>query len=125
MHYIVRYNMNMQLSRHPTQDIYSLLQMAYDRFNQELFASEISRCMITMQREKKTMGFFSENRWAHQSGQKNHEIALNPSYFVNYPLSRFFRPMVHEMCHLYQFEFGKPSFRTYHNKEWADLVEGI
>ena len=33
--------------------------------------------------------------------------------------------LVHEMVHAWQQHFGKPSRRSYHNKEWSDLMESI
>ncbi len=33
--------------------------------------------------------------------------------------------LVHEMCHLWQFHFGKPGRARYHNQEWADKMESI
>lgn len=33
--------------------------------------------------------------------------------------------MVHEMVHLWQFQYGNPSQKAYHNKEWADKMESI
>lgn len=33
--------------------------------------------------------------------------------------------LVHEMCHLWQSEFGNPSRTGYHNKEWALKMESI
>jgi predicted SprT family Zn-dependent metalloprotease len=33
--------------------------------------------------------------------------------------------LVHEMVHLWQFEFGKPSRAGYHNKEWAKKMQEV
>jgi len=33
--------------------------------------------------------------------------------------------MAHEMCHLWQHHLGKPSKRTYHNKEWGNKMKSI
>lgn len=33
--------------------------------------------------------------------------------------------IVHEMVHLWQYEFGKPSHRTYHNKEADKMAIGL
>ena len=30
--------------------------------------------------------------------------------------------LVHEMCHLWQEDFGKPSRGGYHNRQWADKM---
>lgn len=33
--------------------------------------------------------------------------------------------LVHEMCHLWQQEFGRPSRSGYHNEEWADKMAAV
>ena len=115
----------MKKTMSPTQEFYSLLETAYDVFNQRLFEGKLSNCLITVQREKKTMGYFSKNRWVNKDGEKTHEIALNPAYFANHKVVEIFQTLVHEQCHLWQSDHGKPSRRTYHNVEWADKMQSI
>lgn len=109
----------------PTEVMYAFLQNAYDFFNDKLFGSQLPPCLMTLQREKNTMGYFSSNRWIGDNQQQVHEIALNPAYFITHKPLELMQTIVHEMCHLWQHEFGKPSHRTYHNKEWADKMESI
>lgn len=110
----------------PTLDIYSELQKAFDHYNARLFAGQIPHCLITMQREKRTYGYFSSNRFVHRADKTTtDEIALNPSYFGVVPLLEILQTLVHEMAHAWQFHFGDPGRRTYHNKEWADKMESI
>lgn len=108
----------------PTFDIYNFFQSAYDLFNKELFNSKLPDCLLTLQREKMVMGYFSKNRWRGKESTK-HEIALNPSYFVSHNSLELMQTIVHEMCHLWQAEFGKPGAKGYHNKEWAKKMESI
>lgn len=112
------------LSGKPTFDMYGFVQAAFDHFNQTLFNGELPQCLLTFQREKKVMGYFSNDRWEGKNGTE-HEIALNPYYFVSHNPLEIFQTIVHEMCHLWQHEFGKPSRSGYHNKEWADKMESI
>lgn len=109
----------------PTEDFYDDLQKIYDIFNEKLFASSLPNCLITVQRQKRVMGYFSSHRWVSNDGIKVHELALNPTYFTNCNFIEVFQTMVHEMCHLWQFEYGKSSRRSYHNKEWANKMESI
>lgn len=110
----------------PPQEFYGLLQQAYSFFNQHLFACELPHVLITAQREKNTMGFFSPERWASSGGHIAHEIALNPAYFAHHALIEIFQTLVHEQCHLWQHEFGKhKSRRGYHNKEWAEKMQTL
>ena len=115
----------MSQDKSPTKEFYELLESAYDVFNERLFDGKLSNCLLTVQREKKTMGFFSKNRWVNNAGDTTHEIALNPSYFANHKVIEIFQTLVHEQCHLWQYEFGKPSRAGYHNVEWADKMVSI
>ena len=121
----------------PTEELYSNLDLAYEHFNRKLFAGQLPVCLITMQRKANTFGYFSAMRWAQfklitpnetvqsDTTTTTHEIALNPAYFAGRPIIEVFQTLVHEMVHLWQFEFGTPSIKTYHNKEWADKMESI
>lgn len=110
----------------PTAQAYAELQAAFDHYNRELFGGELPPCLITMQREKRTYGYFSSERFVHRHDRsKTDEIAINPSYFAVVPLLEVLQTLVHEMVHAWQFHFGKPGRRGYHNKEWADKMEAI
>ena len=109
----------------PTEDFYDDLQKIYNIFNEKLFADKLPNCLITVQRQKRVMGYFSSHRWVSNDGIKVHELALNPAYFTSCNFIEVFQTMVHEMCHLWQFEHGKPSRKSYHNKEWADKMESV
>ena len=111
--------------RMPTSEFYETLQRIYQVFNTELFSSELPNCLITVQRKKRVMGYFSPNRWVDDGENKIHELALNPSYFTNCNFIEVFQTIVHEMCHLWQFEYGSPSRRSYHNKEWSSKMQEV
>ena len=81
--------------------------------------------MVTVQRGKPFYGFFAPERWKNNAGEKVHEIALNTAYFHERNMIEVFQTLVHEMCHLWQHDNGKPSRSGYHNKEWADKMESI
>lgn len=67
----------------PTFETYNELQTAYDFFNTRLFDGGLPPCLITLQREKRTYGYFSSKRFVgSKSGQMVDEIAMNPSYFA-------------------------------------------
>lgn len=109
----------------PTHETYSELQQAYGFFNERLFGGQLPACLITLQREKRTCGYFSAQRFASLDGQTTDEIAINPSYFAVVPLTEVMQTLVHEMVHLWQHHFGKPGRGRYHNAEWADKMEAI
>lgn len=102
--------------------------LAFDHFNKALFANELPQCLITVQREKNVMGYFSAERWGNKQDKRAHEIALNPAYFADYKLIEVFQTLVHEQCHLWQHVSNTPDKRprrSYHNKQWADKMEGM
>lgn len=109
----------------PTHKAYSELQQAYDHFNQALFMGTLPPCLFTLQRQKKTFGFFSQSRFGTRAGQTTDEIAINPEYFAVVPAMEVLQTLVHEMVHLWQAHHGQPSRACYHNKEWAEKMEAI
>lgn len=111
----------------PTMAMYTALQQAYDHFNRELFGGQLPPCMITLQRNDRTYGYFSAGRFGNRDKGAGgaHEIAINPAYFAVTPLLETLQTIVHEMAHLWQYEFGKPSRSGYHNSEWAKKMEDI
>ncbi len=109
----------------PTRTTYAELQTAYDHFNRSLFKNELPPCLITLQRERSTYGYFSGDRWANNDGETTDEIALNPEHFGIRSIEAVLSTLVHEMVHLWQHHFGKPGRRRYHNKQWAEKMDAV
>ncbi|ODS23586.1 hypothetical protein AB835_08210 [Candidatus Endobugula sertula] len=115
-----------QTSTHsPTQQAYSELEKAYIHFNDRLFNGKLPHCLIVLQRRVKTMGYVSIDRWISREGDKVHELAINPEYFLGSSIEEVFQTMVHEQCHVWQHTFGNPGRRGYHNREWSKKMESI
>lgn len=111
----------------PTHSTYSTLQDAYTHFNTRLFDGKLPPCLITLQRKgSRVMGYFSPKRFAARTGTaRTDEIAMNPMHFRTRKDIEILQTLVHEMAHLWQAHFGKPSRAGYHNKEWARKMEAI
>lgn len=109
----------------PTSQTYAELQHAYSVFNRLLFNGQLPPCMLTLQREKRSVGYFSAARFGNTSGHVAHEIALNPSYFAIVPLVESLQTLAHEMVHLWQHVHGTPGRGRYHNEEFAAQMEAI
>lgn len=109
----------------PTREMYDELTLAYDHFNKALFAAALPPCLITLQRSKKSYGYFSADRFAHADGALTDEIALNPSHFATRRIEEVLATLVHEMVHLWQHHFGRPGRGRYHNREWAEQMKAI
>lgn len=104
----------------PTRQAYGELQEAYDHFNARLFDGKLPPCLITLQRKGRgTFGYYAAMRFGTASGATTDEIALNPRWFKERPLIDVMSTLVHEMVHLWQQHFGRPSRTNYHNREWA------
>lgn len=103
----------------PTSELYLALEKAYKHFNSELFGGKLPTVIFTFQRKSGVMGYFSPERWGNQSGKKCNEISINPSFLAQSRLIEICQTLVHEMVHCWQYHFGKPSRRSYHNLEWA------
>lgn len=109
----------------PTSDTYDNLLLAYKFMNEHLFESTLPICLITLQREKNSYGYFCGNKFHNNdSSKKTDEIALNPQYFRSPGRDdmQVISTLVHEMAHLWQHHYGKPGRSRYHNKEWADKM---
>lgn len=110
----------------PTEQIYGALETAYTHFNQDLFGTKLPSALITLQRKgPKTMGYFSPERFLGRSNEKTtDEVAMNPMHFGR-TLEETLATFVHEMVHLWQKHFDKPSRGGYHNKDWAKKMKEI
>lgn len=111
----------------PTAKTYGSLDAAFAHFNKELFDGALPPCVITVQRHKNSLGYFHGSIFADVADPSafHDEIALNPQHFAFRPVEETLSTLVHEMAHLWQFHFGKPSRNGYHNAEWADKMTEI
>ncbi|MEW8119787.1 MAG: SprT-like domain-containing protein, partial [Candidatus Thiodiazotropha sp.] len=82
-------------------------------------------CLITLQRRKRSYGYFCGNRFGREDGKVTDEIALNPSHFRERPLKEVLATLAHEMVHLWQHHYGKPGRGCYHNRQWADKMKSV
>lgn len=106
----------------PSIIIYTELQNSYEYFNQTLFNNKLPNSIITLQRQKKSHGFFSPAQFIDQSGITIDEITLNPQYFMTQKIEDVLAYLVHAMVHLWQTHFAKPGRTQYHNKEWSQKM---
>jgi predicted SprT family Zn-dependent metalloprotease len=100
---------------------YDVLDNAFDYFDGRLFRSELRPCLITVQRRRSACGFFAPARFrSHDETDIADEIGLDPRYWGP-PRTDIdnLAVLVHEMCHLWQFHYGKPGRGGYHNREYA------
>ncbi len=109
----------------PTNEVYGQLQLAFDFFNQRLFASDLPPVIFVLQRAKKTAGHYCNERWQGTDERKADEISINPTVVRELGFQEAMQTLVHEMCHQWQYHFGTPSRVSYHNREWAQKMEAV
>ena len=114
-----------RLDTKPTRETYDAFLAAYDFFNRALFGGELPNCLITLQRRKRSYGYFSGDRFASIDGQLTDEIAMNPAHFRNRPVHEVLATLAHEMVHLWQHHHGTPGRGRYHNREWAAKMKAV
>jgi hypothetical protein len=115
-----------------TRDTYTLLSEVYDRYNRALFDGRLPDCLLTLRAGRRCYGYFSPGRFVAETiadeepenGGAVHEIALNPAGFAR-PLLEVFSTLVHEMAHLEQQVYGKPSRNGYHNAQWGTYMDRV
>ena len=113
-----------------TTQQFSTLDDLYAFYNVELFGAALPDCIINLSRRPRSRGFFAYNLWAavyknnSEDTEYSHEISINPDYMLR-PAIDWHSTFVHEMVHLWQFEFGKPARAYFHNREWVDKMESI
>jgi predicted SprT family Zn-dependent metalloprotease len=108
----------------PTSEAYNPLQYAFDYFNRTLFNSELPHCVLTLRHHRKSLGYFHASQFS-VDGNTTDEIALNAEMFALRTTKQTLSTIVHEMNHLWQQHFGKPSFDGHHNREWAAKMQSI
>jgi hypothetical protein len=109
----------------PTKETYDRFQEGYAYFNRTLFEGHLPNCLITLQRSKRTYGYFCGGRFGRNDGLVTDEIALNPRYFRERRADEVLSTLVHEMTHLWQHHFGKSGRGRYHNRQWAERMKLI
>jgi predicted SprT family Zn-dependent metalloprotease len=110
----------------PTNETYRSFYIAYEFFNAALFEKALPGCLFTMQRSRRSKGFFALSRFGQRRGDAIiDEIALNPATFLERTDREIISTCVHEMVHQWQHHFGHPGRRGYHNKQWAAKMRAI
>jgi hypothetical protein len=106
---------------------YGTLQDAYDHFNRALFDGALPQVLITLQRSRRSLGYFSPERFQcrGEKRQRVHEVALNPNGFTGSDDVKILSTLVHEMTHVWQQEYGRPGRGPYHNREFARKMHSV
>ncbi|TNV16084.1 SprT family zinc-dependent metalloprotease [Buttiauxella sp. B2] len=108
----------------PAIQAYAELQQAYDYFNTTLFENALPDLLLTLQRGKRTFGYFAPERFTGQSNIS--ELAMNPDYFGGRSLADTLSTLVHEQCHVWRHYIPIKNCRGgYHDRVWGKKMEEI
>lgn len=108
-----------------TEKAYKDLIFAMGFFNERLFDSQLSDCILSFGRLSHVLGYFCPDRFQNQDGELAHEISLNPAYLKTQGDRDALSTLVHEMVHLWRHDHGPlnarggKGARGYHDKVWA------
>ena len=110
-----------------TTRLYKELTDAYNYYNDTLFSNKLDSCIITLHRDKKSLGYYIPAVWNDTTGEQGiAEIAMNPTHFVSRSIESTLSTLVHEMCHKYHQDFGNNVPRkAYHNKEFSNIMNDV
>ncbi len=110
-----------------TTETYQTFDEAYEYLNNALFGGQLKPCIITFQRKPRAKGYYSPGRFdhRHEEDRAAAELAMNPDTFRGEEDIDIMSTIAHEMCHHWQYQYGKPGRRGYHNKEWAAKMDEI
>lgn len=107
-----------------TLRLFGALQDAYNYFKYHLFDNKLSPVVLTLNRKARSMGYYRPNSWVSDRQETLPEININPS-ILHMPATEVMQTLVHEMCHHYQFLFGKAGRGGYHNIEFSRIMFSV
>lgn len=111
-----------------TPTLASEFQAAYDFFNARLFNSELPDCIIVLcNNNKRTLGYYHKGQYVETtSGTRLDKISLNPQWFIERGIRCTLSTLVHEMCHLWAYNFLTPPPRAgYHCRRWGAKMKEV
>lgn len=100
---------------------YITLYWCYNMLNTMFWSGRLPQVVITLQRHKGAYGYFHAAKFNSRFDDAiRDEIALNPDSFAGRRDDEILSTLLHEMVHVWQHHYGKPSRNGYHNREWAN-----
>ena len=125
----VRNNSSTQFPK-PTILQFEALQSSFDYYNNNLFIPVFNQLLppvifsLNDNSRRTSKGYYSFDKYKDDAGNVFSLINITPEY-LNNPFITVMGTLVHEMCHHYQYLFGKKAGqkRSYHDLEFASIME--
>ena len=100
------------------------LKKAFDYYNEKLFSGKLEDCYITIQKSRHWSGYFKPKSHVMRDGEtKCHTICIESTSFFDRDERAVASTLVHEMMHLWQYQYGKYPKTPTHNKEFIKKLE--
>ena len=110
----------------PTRDTYFALQRAFNHFNWGLVRQATAALPHHPAAHARRLRVFFRRPFPRAMGERTaDEIAMNPNHIGERSAEATLSTLAHEMAHLWQHHFGKPSRNGYHNREWGRQMREI
>lgn len=104
------------------KEVTNYLTDAFGFFNKHIFDNALPPCIVTLSRRKGAYGYFFPKTFE-KDGAVYDEVALTPTSLERSTIESL-ATLVHEMVHLWQEHYGKPS-GNYHNKQWSRKMVAV
>lgn len=109
----------------PTLVEYNALQVAFEHFNRTLFDNRLPPVLVTLQRKRRSLGYYCPRRFTKEGGETVPEIAMNPSFFGLRSVLGTLSTLVHELTHHQQYTEQRETKPGYHDKVWAQMMLAV
>ena len=105
-----------------TEYLSNLLVDLYVYFNKALFPKKLKDCHFITKLQTGVMGSFIPESWTNSKNELIHQIILNPYIFKQEPRV-LHSAIIHNMLHVYQYDFPERPRLGYHDKVFAQIAE--
>jgi len=105
----------------PTLQLFEALEKASYYFQSQLFGKTLPPVMYSLNKSFRSLGYYKTQGWLNNSESIFPELNINPLIFWLPPV-HVAGTLVHELCHHYQFLYGKPGEDGYHNVEFSNIM---
>lgn len=99
------------------------IETLYTFYNTNLFEGKLPEVIFSFSRDSKMSGMFLPEKFKIEN-KIVHELVINPDSFLPDSIDCH-QMIVHEMCHVWQYQFGTPGKRGYHNQEFENIMRKV
>lgn len=109
----------------PNQELHDDLQRIISHLNYRLFNDELPECLLSLRAGLRTAVCLSPQSLAQRNVHSSPALLFKPSEFKPQPTLEWLATLTKSLVDLWQYYFGRPGRRGYHNREWANKMKSI